>query len=311
MVDNFIEELLHGLQCSRVESEYDFQITEVIKRNDEHRLSLCIRRKGDSIGVNLYVDDLAKRYEEYGRDMDELIKDVIVQLKYRLLNNSLTESAVETVMQLKDYDSVKDSILFRIVSEKENAEYLRNAVYVPFLDLAVCFYLPVGEGRESGTILITKEVFKLWNISMEELYQQAMKNTPVQLPYQFSSMLEVLERLMHKLNIDNIMNHPAYLKSNFGMWVLSNCEQYFGASAILYKGLMKKIALKIGAKELVILPSSLHECILLPLSKDFSTCYFQSMVREINATQLNREDKLSDSIYLYSLEKDEITILTE
>ena len=91
MVENFIEDLLHGLQCSRVESEYDFQITEVIKRNDEHRMSLCIKRKGASIGVNLYVDDLAKRYEEYGRDMDELIKDVIVQLKYRLLNNSLTE----------------------------------------------------------------------------------------------------------------------------------------------------------------------------------------------------------------------------
>ena len=311
MVDNFIEELLHGLQCSRVESEYDFQITEVIKRNDEHRLSLCIRKKGDSIGVNLYVDDLAKRYEDYGRDMDELIKDVIVQLKYRLLNNSLTESAVETVMQLKDYDSVKDSILFRIVSEKENAEYLKNAVYVPFLDLAVCFYLPVGEGRESGTMLITKEVFKLWNISVEELYKQAMKNTPSQLPYQFNSMMEVLERLMRKLNLDRIMNHPAELKSNFGLWVLSNCEQYFGASAILYEGLMKKIALKIGAKELVILPSSLHECILLPLSKDFSTCYFQSMVREINATQLNHADKLSDSIYLYSLENDEITILTE
>jgi len=138
-----------------------------------------------------------------------------------------------------------------------------------------------------------------------------MKNTPILLPYQLRNIVEMLDGLLGGDNFSRFMNAPEYDKENFNMWVLGNQKQLFGAGAILYDGLMKEIAALIDAEEIIILPSSVHECILLPMSEDFSLYYLRNMVRDINKTQVTLEDRLSDNIYMYSLKNDEISILTE
>ena len=305
MLENFMENLLKELQESRVNDEYDFQIMEVVKRNDEHKKSLCIRKKGDAIGVNLYMDDLVRRFENAEYDMEALVEDIIEQLKTRVLNGGFTELAVKKVMELKDYEKVKDSILFRLINLESNKEYLKNAAYVPFLDLAICFYVVVGEGDEIGTMQLSKDIFNTWDISIDELYEQAMRNTPVLMPYEFRSMSEVLGNLFEDDDFSQYMNPPSSL------WVLGNDKQMFGASAILYDGIMKMIAEKMDVEDIIILPSSIHECILLPLADGHSAGSLQEMVAEVNDSQVESEDRLSYSVYKYSLKNDEISILTE
>ena len=67
----------------------------------------------------------------------------------------------------------------------------------------------------------------------------------------------------------------------------------------------------VGAEDIVILPASVHECILLPLTDAMDTYYLRSMVREVNVTNVEPEDRLSENVYLYSRTSDEISILTE
>ena len=309
MVENFMDDLLKKLKMSRVNDEYDFQLMEVVKRNDEHRKSLCIRKKGDAIGVNLYMDDLVRRFENAEYDMEALVEDIIEQLKTRVLSSGFTELAVKKVMELKDYDNVKDSILFRLINLESNKEYLKNAVYAPYLDLAICFYIVVGEGNEVGTMQLTKDIFNSWGISVDELYEQAMENTSVLMPYVFRSMSEVLNSLIDEVDFSQYMNPPEY--KDCGLWVLGNEKQIFGASAILYKGIMRKVAEIMNVQDIVILPSSVHECILLPLPEDNNVSYLKEMVSEVNNSQVEPEDRLSYSVYKYSLKNDEISILTE
>lgn len=311
MVEMFMEELLKALQESRVDDEYDFRFVEVTKRNDKQKSFLCIKKKEEAIGINLFVDDLLRRYRSTDYNMVLLVEDIMSQLKERLLSSKFTDVAMEQVLALRDYEQVKDKVLFMIVNEKENREYLRNSVYVSFLDFAVCFYVTVGTNEESGTIMLTKDIFSTWNITVDELYEQAMKNTAALLPYQFRCVDEVLKQVMPQDSFSQYMNSPEGVNGNSSLFVLGNLKQMFGAGVILYDGLLKQIAAMIGAETILILPSSVHECIVLRMPEDVDISYLREMVHQVNTTCVEPEDRLSDNVYCYSLDTDEITILTE
>ena len=67
---------------------------------------------------------------------------------------------------------------------------------------------------------------------------------------------------------------------------------------------------KLGG-DLYILPSSVHEVILIPKTKDLSVKELNEMVCEINSSQVPTEDVLADCIYEYSRKKKAIMIVLE
>ena len=52
-------------------------------------------------------------------------------------------------------------------------------------------------------------------------------------------------------------------------------------------------------KDYYILPSSVHEVIIVPYSEIYVCSKLDEMVREINSTQVEEEDVLSNHVYLY------------
>ena len=88
------------------------------------------------------------------------------------------------------------------------------------------------------------------------------------------------------------------------MYVISNSDKTFGAAALLDSDAMDKIEEQIG--EFYILPSSVHECILVPKKEDMDLATLENMVQEVNATQVSKEEKLSDHVYAYDSETKEI-----
>ena len=87
--------------------------------------------------------------------------------------------------------------------------------------------------------------------------------------------------------------------------ILTNRSGVYGASAILYEGVLKNIAQRLGS-DLVILPSSVHEVILLPYEDERRMEGLERMVREINQTVLPEEEVLSDQVYVYNRETDKV-----
>ena len=71
---------------------------------------------------------------------------------------------------------------------------------------------------------------------------------------------------------------------------------------------MKQFA-ELDGDDIVILPSSRHEVLLIP-QRQVNGKYesFSHMVEMVNETEVSMEDRLSNSVYLYSREKDSITI---
>ena len=91
------------------------------------------------------------------------------------------------------------------------------------------------------------------------------------------------------------------------MYILSNAETDNGAAALCYKGVLDDFARKIG-DDLVILPSSVHETILLPMHKNDDIGRLRDMVYDINRTVLDRSEFLSDNVYIFNRESKQLAI---
>ena len=89
------------------------------------------------------------------------------------------------------------------------------------------------------------------------------------------------------------------------LYCLTNRLSSYGAAAILYPGLLKEYARRCG-RNLLILPSSVHEVLLMVMGDENRTGELTEMVRNINRTVVRKDEVLSDHIYIYDQGKDEI-----
>ena len=82
------------------------------------------------------------------------------------------------------------------------------------------------------------------------------------------------------------------------MFVISNTSKIFGASCVLYPGVLEKFAAEKDA-DIFVLPSSIHEMILVPEKEDQDYSTLPNIVKETNRTEVDPEEVLSDSVYYY------------
>ena len=204
-----------------------------------------------------------------------------------------------------DYDKVKSRVTMKLINYERNRELLKRVPYYRFLDLAIVF-LCLVESDSSGTatVLIHNEHLTYWGITRDDLYALAMANTPQLLRYDLRSMTEVLRELFADEFADPAGSD---LIEPFPIYVLSNQHRLNGSSCILYQHLLHDFARRIGS-DFYILPSSVHEVLLIPADNQISMSTLSSMVRDVNSSQLAREEILSDHVYYYSLETDQITM---
>ena len=80
------------------------------------------------------------------------------------------------------------------------------------------------------------------------------------------------------------------------MYVLTNSSTMFGATKICDKFALRNIASVIG-DDFLIIPSSIHEVIVLPYDKTMDPGDIDAMIREVNETQVSEQDRLSDHVY--------------
>lgn len=116
---------------------------------------------------------------------------------------------------------------------------------------------------------------------------------------------KVKRQINPKLEIEGIlltMLPPE--EENPSMYVLSNAERLNGAAAILDAKTMEDISEKLGG-DFVVLPSSIHETIVLPMNEDMDRQALETMVQDVNAGQVAPEERLSDHVYMYDSQEKE------
>ena len=265
-------------------------INHVIKNNGCEMDGLVIMEKGKDIAPTIYLDSF---YELYTNG--ENIKNIIRQIEviYEQNKNNVTFD----VNILKHFDTIKDKIVYKVVNYRSNEKLLEQVPHKRILDLAVVFYFLLdNEYGRSATALIYNNNLKNWNVTIDDVYKAALKNTPDLLHSKISSMAALFEKC--GVNVDGEeVDLKDYVPSD--MYVLTNESKLNGAACILYENVLYDFAQKLGA-DLYILPSSVHEVILLPKLSMFEKDELVNMVKEVNTEGVAADEVLSDHVYEYN-----------
>jgi len=272
---------------------YDVGINKVIHDNFPETDILTVLKEGRNIAPNIYLNAY---YESYlaGTSMTEIIKRLIMIYKH---------CSIPAIYDNLNYslDVIKSHIFFRIINFKRNMKILNQIPYIRFWDMAVTFHCLVRSYDDSVSIIrITNEHLRRWGITVDELHRLAYDNTRKLFPPSLRTIDEILN--------EYLCNDSKYdeSKDSCHLYILSNEKGVYGAFYILYKDIIRDFARLINSN-LYILPSSIHEIILVPVKDSPGKEYLSRLVSEINESMISDEEILSDNVYIYYVEKDEIT----
>lgn len=293
--DKIIEEIRKELGNS-----VNVQVQDVWKNNHVLRRGMTIQREGQNVSPIIYIDLFCKELEQ-GANMNSVVKGILRLFTQRPSTNNMNMAF------FKDYEKVKDRIIYRLVSRERNRELLEDVPHTEFLDLAICYCchyedFTLGEGM----ILIHNSHMEEWNVGLDDLKFRADWNTPRLMPPWLCSMEDALRGTLDQKALDQLRK----VQREMGryMYVLSNNRRCYGASALLYPGVLQKVAHKLGNR-FFILPSSIHETILVKDDRDSTGENLHDMIADINRDQLEPEEVLSDYAYHYNAISGEIQIV--
>ncbi len=276
------------------------QLQTICKNNGLKLDGVTISSSQSNVSPTIYLNYYYEKQNLFP-DFESICRDIMLTYEH----NRSTEHINADFFT--DYELVQKHLAYRLINFEKNKELLETVPHVQYMDLAIVFYclLNVSE-HSSATILIHTNHLKLWNINAAELYHQACQTTPGLLPYDFRNMAEVLSDAFDKSTQPN-QNIDRAADTFCPMYVLTNSQKLYGASCMLYPRLMETIAEKLDS-DLFILPSSIHEIILIPALDRSHYKELTDMVSEINRTELAADEMLSDHIYYYSRSEHALTI---
>lgn len=287
--EEFVVEVRERL-AEKVEDEELVKIQHIPKNNGVVLTGVCIMRKGGKITPTIYLEEFYEKYHE-GMALEE-ITDAIVK-KHRSLQ-SIEEKNLDF---FADFKQVKERVVFRLVNLERNKDRLKDMPYVKYLDLAIIFYCHVSMEKEChAAIPIYTRHMKMWNVEKEELWKLARKNTPKLFPCKLISMQEMIGEMM---NLDEEEEGSPFDLQSVPMYILTNAYKLNGAAVLLYKHVLADFA-KACNGDFYLLPSSIHEVILVPAIGCGCFQEMTEMVREVNESQVEEEELLSDHAYYYS-----------
>lgn len=288
---------------SQLGEDYKLTLLKVPKNNGMILDGLSITRKDLSASPTIYLNSYYERYQE-GISFNSIVSEI---LQIYQENSSVTHLDFSI---LNDFSLLKDKVLYKLIHTESNKDLLSDLPSIPYLDLSIVFYLFL-EKTEYGqmTALIHNDHLTSWNTTLDEIYRLAAANTPRFLPAELKTMAEVMKSIARdhlgseyrEELIDELLPAP----SASPLYMLTNSSGICGACAILYPGQLKGFA-DMLEKDLVILPSSIHEVLLVPYEDTLSFEDLSGMVSHINRSEVPVEDRLSDHVYLYCRSLDQV-----
>ena len=295
--ENFKEQFVENLKESLYERGMeDVQMREahVDKLNGGYD-AVTITPGDSNIGVTLNIDNFYKAFEN-GADMSEVVSKAT-----EVAINGMENTPQLDVASLTDYDQMKDKLVMEVVSAEANAEMLENVPHQNMEDMAVVYRFVINSDETGrASILATNDMINAMGVTPEQLHADALENAPQIRPAQITGMSEVIAEMMDRDQAEMMGIVPVDPKDE-QMFVATVSDKVMGAGVLAYQDFMDQAADRLGGS-FYILPSSRHEVLLVPDNGQMSLGDLESMVREVNATQVAPEDKLTDSVYHYDAE---------
>lgn len=267
-----------------VEENIRVSIHTARKYNGTVRQGLLFSEEGNNVSPTIYLEEYYRQFE-LGYTVEVITGEILGLYKKIRFGEPWKDEVI------RDYEWVKEKIIYRLIHREANKDMLEEMPYIAYLDLAIVFYVllevnPYG----TATMPVKEEHLELWKVTKEQVYRKACVNTGRLLPYKFQTMHSVIADMTGEKDMEEGAEDTLY--------ILSNRLRSFGASAILYPGCLKMVGEYLG-EDYYVLPSSVHETVIVRKSAASGKVFLSAMVKEINETQVDKEEVLSDRTYYY------------
>ena len=279
--NKFIKELFYVLSC-QLGKEVEMKQKRVWKNNGASYEGLVIEKLEEELSPVISLD---KCYEDFeaGISMKEISEQVLKEYRKTAGKVSLLSQ-----QDIWSYERIKDRLYVEIVNKEWNKQYLEHKYYVPFLDLAVVYYIDTQpdykEAPSHRGTAVTKDIFKIWSVEPEVIWKQVLENMGKESLF---LMLIVTEEENSLMTLEDVL------------------QKNQGALALLQKSVLDEAKKKIG-ESFYMLPVSNFELMIVPESQADEVEEMKKAIIESNH-EMPVEYLLSNNIYYYG-EKEEVEI---
>ena len=278
--ENFKKKLVNEVQ-EELGDERKVCATVICKNNQTEKEVLTFEGNPSGCTLAIHLSDLYKQLQA-GITV-EMCRDEVLAIVNR--------SPIVNVSKITDnWDEIKERIFPVLVNKQWNEQRLEKLVHMDFLNFAVMlkYYvddIPAGK----GSINVSHELMETWGIDEHVLWKTAAEK----LENEEFTIMDLEDIVMREFGTEFQSDRSGAL------YILTNKGALNGAAAMLRTDILTSFAESIG-RNFYILPSSIHELILLPDHGNYQVEELQEMVRTVNLTTVAEEERLSDDIYYFN-----------
>lgn len=293
----FADEVASGIMKYFPENrQIQCRVVETMKNNNVTRVGITFHEQGDKVGPVIYMEPYREAATD-GRPMSEIMREIA-----GIASRSMDKTELFGSLDYGDYESVKEYLSVTLINGRDNRQMLSRMPHRQMGDLALILELkfPMEEGV--GSIKVSREMAELWAVDKDTLFAQAQENGLKAEPPSLQRMEDTMLSLAFDRDAaENLLENPAPEEVPSQLYVLSNMSKNKGAAVLSYPGVLEK-ADQLFPKGFYILPSSIHELLIVPKSPEIDPRELGEMVRAVNRAEVAKEEQLSDRVYEYDRE---------
>ena len=280
-----------NLNFPELKKQYSFE-EQMITKYDRELHGIVLRDSNNKIAPVFYYEDL---YESYRKGAS--IQECIGQIVDYLHRHKLPDENVHR--KLVNYGEAKKLLIVKLLNYRNNRKFLKVVPYKRFGDMAIVAQVYFSnENYGSGAVTVDKELAKVWDVGIEEIFEQAFRNMNG-----------------YELKINNLLdfaNENAKEKYKAGpeTYVLTYNTTFNGAVAILRTEELLKFAEE-KQSDFFVLPVSIGEMLLIEYKDDISYDFLSDMLYMINKDHPDKSNVLSEQVFLLERNKRELTYLKD
>ncbi len=281
---------------------YSVEIQSMKKNNGVVLDSIVIRRVDELICPNIYLRHFYEQYLEES-DMEDICEQIIAGYRDAIPSMPIDP---ETLISP---ESIREHVVYRLINYEKNSLMLSGVPHRQFLDLALIYYVMVHAGEiGEGAILVNKSIMDYSGLTLDELDLAARHNTNNLLPADFMKITDLLREFGEKAGAESYSDLSLEEDSCcMPLYVLTNKDRQYGAYYMTDMEVLDRISQELEG-DLYILPSSVHECMVVPAQNWDEPQSLALMVHDINQTQVSDEEYLADTVYRFDSEESILSI---
>lgn len=286
--------------------EYEVQTKNVYQINSQgESISLVpsIKVPGAWISQNISLDRLYSAYRK-GVSLDKILGNVI-----DILRKTINDHGMEN-----NHNLDTNKIIFHLINTEQNLDMLANIPHRQFMDLSIVYRYIYDVGEESMVSdIISFDLAEMNGLQEESLYKLAYQNTKELMPVKLEKLEDKIRQLYKEMDMPDFMIDMMLgdiPQDSMKIYVLTNDQGTYGAASLLYTEQLAFLAM-LEQKDLYILPSSLHEVLIVPKDDNVTEEVIGDMVYTVNMAAVELEDRLSNETYYYNRKDKELSQLSD